>query len=347
MHNPGSVLQAWALQEYINKLGHDCRIIDYRPHYFYSEGNNLKHMVKNILFHREMRSRSDKFDAFIKHNMNLTSTYYSVSELDAESSTADITIAGSDQLWNTDFQCGWDDAFYLNFVKSGQLVSYSTSVGKECISEDNKKRLMQELPKFDWLSVREKSTADALSIMLQREVAFVCDPVLLLTPNDYIPFLRPEIAPNNKYAMVYLSPKCNALDRLVTEYKKLGYAIILVGGFSKRCQCDYHIKDAGPLDFLTYLYHADVVISNSFHATAFAHVFHKPFWSILPERNGERIRSLLAVSGLTDRGVNPNENIEIYNNNDMELINWANVDRNLNAYVTCSRNYLDSVFSYD
>ena len=343
MHNPGSVLQAWALQEYISKSGHDCRIIDYRPHYFYSEGNDLKHFIKNLLYHREMDSRSNKFDVFIKQNMNLTSTYYSFSELEAEGSSAEITIAGSDQLWNTDFQCGWDDAFYLNFVKSGRLVSYSTSVGKKIIDENNKLRLMKELPKFDCISVREKSTADTLSNMLNREVSFVCDPVLLLGADEYKPFIRSNIVTPSKYVMVYLSPKCNALDLLVSRYKTQGYTIVLVGGFSKRCQCDLHIKDAGPEEFLTYLYHADVVISNSFHATAFAHIFHKPFWALLPERNSERICSLLAVSGLENRGIDPNGGFSI----NERLIDWVVTDHNLHEYIMDSREYLDVSIAYD
>jgi len=341
MHNPGSVLQAWALQEYINNQGHNCYIIDYRPHYFYSEGNGLKHFIKKTVFHRDMKSRSIKFDSFINSNMRLTPTYYTVAELEAEASTADITIAGSDQLWNTDFQCGKDDAFYLDFVKSGKKASYSTSVGKKNLDANNLRQLEKKLPLFDFISVREKSTAEALSFLLNREVSFVCDPVLLFSSNRYKQFVLNNRPIDDKYVMVYLAPKSPALESLVNLYSEQGYKVILVGGFSKRCKCDCHIKDAGPLDFLTYLYYSDAVISNSFHATAFSLLFHKQFWSILPERNSERIESLLSIVNLKHRGIDDtNDSVDMNTS-----IDWDDVDFNLNQYVEESILFLNQVLS--
>lgn len=341
MHNPGSVLQAWALQQYIDGLGYDSRIIDYRPHYFYSEGSNLKLLAKKLLYHKQLNSRRCKFDSFIYSNMNLTPTYYSPLELNAESNTADVTIAGSDQLWNTDFQCGQDDAFYLDFVKTGRKISYSTSVGKAMIDENNLARLFLKLPNFDYISVREKSTAITLSSLLNRDVAFVCDPVLLLSPDKYDRFIVKKRPIADKYVMVYLSPKCLALDNLVKKYQEAGYKIALVGGFSKRCYCDYHIKDAGPEDFLSYIYHAETVVSNSFHATAFSILFHKNFWSILPEGNSERIQSLLSVTQLQNRAIDKNSNIYDIN----ELINWDNVDFSLMQYIKGSMSFLNHALS--
>ena len=37
MHNPGSVYQAYALQQYLIKYNQEVEIIDYRPDYFYKE----------------------------------------------------------------------------------------------------------------------------------------------------------------------------------------------------------------------------------------------------------------------------------------------------------------------
>ena len=43
------------------------------------------------------------------------------------------------------------------------------------------------------------------------------------------------------------------------------------------------------------LENADIIISSSFHATAFSHIFHKKFGVILPNNNGERLESFLWV----------------------------------------------------
>ena len=64
MHNPGSVFQAYALQEYL-KSKHSVKIIDYRPLYLYSEGSLLKLIAKKILWGKDYRNRNKKFIGFV------------------------------------------------------------------------------------------------------------------------------------------------------------------------------------------------------------------------------------------------------------------------------------------
>lgn len=324
MHNPGSVFQAYALQKYLMNKGEDAWIIDYRPEYFFSEGNGMSFALKKVLFHKAYASRQKKFDDFIEKNMRLTKRFTTYQEFETEKWDADCYVVGSDQLWNTDFECGNDKAYFLDFVQNGRKVSYATSVGKAVIDEKNKEVLRKYLPNFDTVSVREKSTADSLNEELGIEVKFVCDPVFLLKKQDYERFNYQINQP--KYVMVYLAPKSNILDFLVEEYRRKGYKIILIGGFTKRCKCDMHIVDAGPEDFLSYLSSASVVISDSFHATAFSLIFHKEFWTILPERNGERIKSLLEVVGLSNHIAEKNVNIS-------DVIDWDEVDEKIKGYI--------------
>lgn len=41
--------------------------------------------------------------------------------------------------------------------------------------------------------------------------------------------------------------------------------------------CDKVCADIGPLEFVNLILNAEAVVSNSFHATAFAIIFHKEF----------------------------------------------------------------------
>lgn len=338
MHNPGSVFQAYALQQYLSKQN-NVEIIDYRPAYFYSEGNKIKLFLKKLLYGKAYAARSIKFDRFIREKMILTKTFFSYDELIASNISADIFITGSDQLWNSDFDCGKDKAFYLDFVKSGELVSYSTSVGKADIDQDNINILMEELPKFSHLAVRECSTAFTLSKLLNREVSWVADPVFLLANEDYYQFIKKTPIVSGDYAVVYLAPKSQALDFLTSYYRKQGLKIILAGGFSKRCDCDLHIKDVGPEEFLNLIYYSKVVISTSFHATAFCHIFHKDFITILPAKNGERIESLIGLSEMSNKVV---KNGIICKNFDDE-IDWNYVDKALYNYIEQSKIYLNRI----
>ena len=191
MYNPGSVFQAYALQEYLKPIA-NVEIIDYRPLYLYSEGSLLKMLMKKILWGRAYKSRNKKFIGFVEKYMNLTPVFKTFKAIEQANLSADVFVTGSDQLWNSDYPCGNDDAFYLDFVRNGKKISYSTSVGKKILDQNDQKRLREKLSDFISISVREKSTADQLRKVLNREITWVCDPVLLLPASAYLSFISPS-----------------------------------------------------------------------------------------------------------------------------------------------------------
>lgn len=339
--NPGSVFQAYALETYIRGLGVNAVIIDYRPAYLYTEGSNskfawLKFIIKKIVYYKSYRSRKIKFEEFINNRMHLTPRVTTYKALELDYNNFDYYVLGSDQLWNSDYKCGNDGAFYLKFVKSGVKIAYATSVGKAKIDEHNLSILKNELPQFDKISVREESTSVYLTQKLGININWVCDPVFLLGNSEYRQlFLKYKC--KCPYAVVYLSDSNSILDEIVSHYRRQGLKIILLGGFTKRCYCDEHMKNAGPLDFLSLIDSANIVISSSFHATAFSHIFHKKFVTIVPHNNGERIYSLLRLTKLEYRGV-------VKNGIDFGLIdkdiNWDETDKLLAPHIKASKDFL-------
>ncbi|MDY6371072.1 MAG: polysaccharide pyruvyl transferase family protein [Bacteroidales bacterium] len=340
MHNPGSVFQCYALQTYLEEQGCSVQIINYLPKYLFDEHNPFQYFVKKLLFHKVLKSRGKKFEGFINKELHLTKACYSFEELVAASYEADLFLTGSDQLWNGDFICGRDPAYYLKFTDNPNKASFSTSAGKTKIDSQHLERLKRDLQSFKYISVRESSTAKELSDALGREVEWVCDPVFLLKADDYYPFISQK---NNfgNYVLVYMAPSSPQLDNIVNYYKNKGYTIVLCGGVTSRCKCDVHIKDSGPEDFLTLIKNAQCVISTSFHATAFCHIFHVPFITIMPEGNNERIRSLVDYTGLESRA------IELDNNWDISAIStpidWERVDTKIESLINGSKAYLKKV----
>ena len=339
LKNPGSLLQAYALQHFLQEQGEKVQIIDYRPRYVYNEGSSLKYFVKKLLFFPFYLRQKKKYEDFIKKYLSLSKRYNSYEELKEMPVHADVYMLGSDQLWNCDHPCGKDPVFYLSFTE-GVKIAYATSIGKPIVDDINIEIIRKYSSQFKHIGLREKSNATQISRALDRKVEWVCDPVLLLDANNYNSMIdsSKNISMNN-YVMVYLSPKSKLLDEIVAYYKKKGCKIILVGGFTKRCECDAHIKDAGPVDFLYYIKHAQCVVSTSFHATTFCHILHIPFVAIVPKTNGERINSLLELSGLTNRGIYSNE----INMADVEKpIDWESVDLKIGAYIRQSQDLLNS-----
>lgn len=335
--NPGSAFQAFALQKYLGQK-HQVEIVDYRPVYSRMSTSLLKTVLRNILFGAARRRETKKYDNFINSNMKLTKRFESFEELCQANLTADCFIAGSDQLWNTSYPCGNDDAYYLKFVKSGRKISYSTSVGKKAIDAFNMDKLKKELVSFEALAVREKDTSVQLSAALNRDVQWVCDPVLLLEKEEYLGFIGEKPLIEEPYALVYLSPKCENLARIVEYCRKNDLKIVLGGGFSKRCDCDVFLHDMGPGDFLNLIYYSKLVVSTSFHATAFCHIFHKEFITTLPKTNGERIVSLLELSGLMSRSLDENKMFDSAVLS--QTIDWDSVDEKLGGYIDESKKWL-------
>lgn len=339
MDNPGSVFQAYALEKYLSK-NNNVKIIDYRPDYFYYESSKWKFFLKKLLYRRAYCSRRSKFDSFISSNMHLTERFRTYSSLCDAKLEADIFIVGSDQLWNTDFACGKDEAYYLSFVRNCKKISYATSVGKSVISDQELEMYRGRLIDFHSLSVREQSTARYLSAQLGKKVSWVADPVFLLRADEYLQFVSKSRLIQEKYIVVYLAPSSELIDYIVSYFRDKGFKIVLASGFTKRCKCDVHIKDVGPEDFLNLIFYSELVVSTSFHATAFSHIFHKNFFTILPPKNAERIVSLVNLSGLSDRTIAEGDSLT----NIDSIIDWDNVDKRLEGYISASKNYLEELW---
>lgn len=323
--NSGSSLQALALQTYLSGLGHQCEIINYCPSYLKYNGNFIKSIIINFTINLVTHIKTmHKLQEFRKRYLVTTrKKYKSIRSLSKEKFDCDVLISGSDQLWNPSYKCGNDEAYFLSFVKNTTIekIAYAASVGKDNLSYDEIKKLNEKTKDFKVITVRENQISEHI---FNKPTNWVCDPVFLLDKKYYINMLNSRPI-NGKYLLVYLIYENDPLlDEYILNYKKVYDGIVIqIGGFRKKCNCDKHIKELDPVDFLTYIYYSDYLISSSFHATAFSILFNKKFSVLLPKKNKSRILSLLSISkGLNDRIINSN-NIEknIDTNIDFSIVN--------------------------
>ena len=297
--NFGSVFQCYALYSFIKNIGYkDVEVIDYRPSYFVP--HSLRSLAAMFIHIDKYVKRKRKFDSFIENNIKLSNKiYYSYDQLKNANIQADILIAGGDQLWNPYHECGRDNAYKLTF-SDNKKISYATSLGQSNLSDDDLLSLADKIKSFSAISVRESSSVPLLN-KVGIKARMCVDPVFLLSEIDYMKFIKP--VPNNKYLLVYLVTPSTLLDNSIRILSEIyGLKVILCSGFSKKCECDIFLKDLGPDEILSYLYHADIILSSSFHATSFSLLFHKQFFTILPNpKTNERIVDLLTIRGLSNR----------------------------------------------
>lgn len=317
VYNHGASLQAYALQTYLSGLGHEVKIIDYKPDYL--SGHYKLWTVSNPVFDKPIVKqayllaklpgrlialrRKRKFDEFTRDYLHLTShRYHSNEELKANPPQADVYIAGSDQIWNTLFQNGRDAAFYLDFAqKTSKRIAYAASFATKDVVEEYRPFVRQMLHNFDAVSIRENISLPLLASLGRNDGVSVCDPVFLLSRDQWNALL-PQENMCERYLLVYDCEKKSPLRSIVQRIsREKGLKIYNVSNFTFS-YADKNCSSASPLDFVRLIRDAEFVISNSFHATAFSIIFEKDFYVVnRSEGINERMKSILDELGLSDR----------------------------------------------
>lgn len=330
VYNYGASLQAFALQHYLEQKGHDVEIIDFRPWYS-RDGYDLFSLPPECRSYKMTRwcpplrllvapirnrhilktyGRKAAFDGFTQGFLHITDVIYENSEqLQANPPAADLYIAGSDQIWNTDMHNGHEPAFFLDFGEgSTRRISYAASFGVGRIGNKNEPWIKAQIARFDAVSVREKTGVEILKNLGFRDAIQVVDPVFLISPSEWN---ETTIKPSRKYSFAksgYILLYDFINDEKVGTFAKdcskhTGLPIVAINDCRHNSYAMHNINNAGPLEFVQLIRNADIVISNSFHATAFSCIFGKDFYTfpLSTQQNSSRMTDLMAQLGVIDR----------------------------------------------
>lgn len=314
INNYGAVLQAYALNRFIRGLGHEASTIDFRT-YRVAESYQLLRpleskmdLVRNaqaLLYAGKLRKRKARFDRFLEEKVPMTNqAWYSNQELRSAELDFDTYVCGSDQIWNTHCR-NYDDAFILEFARGrGTRLSYAASLGADSIHPDMQERFRRELSDYKAVSVREKDAVDIIAPLSGREVTHVCDPVLLLTADQWKEVAAGKLIKEPYIFFYHVKGDIPGMrDYLRNLSKKTGMKVVAVTmNLREMLYPNVKYYDAGPREFLSLIEHADYVVTNSFHATAFSLIFRKKMMVFAPHGAGpSRLTSILETAGLMDR----------------------------------------------
>lgn len=308
--NFGSLLQTYATQKSLEKLGHDAQIVDFVPEglTFYRgvwpKGHStLKRLIKLLPLTFCNLIQYSMSDSFLRKYINLTDKRYgNYAQLASDVPEADVYLSGSDQVWNTQNSNPPADlgAYYLAFAGDKKRIAYAGSFGKDDFSPEETAQVTGWLKNYSSISVREDTALDTLH-RFGLEGAHVVDPTLLLTPEDWRKLCTKK-KPKPGYVFIYNLNRNKVLEQAaVAIAKKKGLRVVnfadtfeFVSGAENRFGND-------PLDFLNYLSNADYVVTDSFHGTAFSLNFSKQFLSIPAPKYNCRLESILRMTGCEDR----------------------------------------------
>ena len=373
VYNHGAALQALALVTYLNNIGHNAQIIHYKPDYLNSYYNVWK--VTNSRYNKPLLReffllaklphrlyelyykviRFAPYNQFRKNFLPLTKEYNSHRELLDNPPKADAYIAGSDQIWNTQMRNGKDGAFYLDFAPQESIkIAYAASFAVEQIEEKYRAFVSEKLKGLDYISLREKSSLPLLA-SLGREGVGVCDPVFLLSREEWEQWLaqnakkegfnpsgykRDKTEGIGKYLLIYDTEGSKKVeDTAVSIARKLNLKIVSVSSYRHRC-ADIRLWRPSPYDFVKLIAEAEYVVSNSFHASAFAIIFNRNFCVV---KRSEKINS--RMKSLTDDYKIGNRLVDGFFDELLLPIDYAPINEAMQKEIAFSKEFLNRALS--
>lgn len=306
--NFGSVLQTIATSVILKSIGAEPICIDYRPpRVLYKRYWAVKklsiHFINTIIDFPISGMARYLFKRYLHKQCKMSKPIYASDDFSKCCPKADVYITGSDQVWNFIHNEGYDGHYFFDSIK-GVKISFSSSIGMTELSKEESEIIRERLYTYKAISVREESAKELLS-QLGLSATHLIDPTLVFNKEMWEKFASKRLV-KDPYLFVYLPYNITDKDLIYRTIKKVARQQNLkIVSYSYTIRID---KDADktlfyttPDKFLSLMYYADCIVTNSFHGTAFSINLNKQFWAYMPSKFSTRISSILELCGLNDR----------------------------------------------
>lgn len=338
--NYGGILQAYALQTVLERMGHEVYLIEKRRKslklpLWKAPLSYGKRIVKNLTGHpfpifyeqkinREtqiIRQNTDKFiSKYIKRK--IVNDYYDIQENDF-----DAIVVGSDQIWRPKYFHEIEHA-YLDFTEGWNIrrIAYAPSFGTDEWEYTPKQteRCCILIKDFNAVSVRESSGVNLCREYLGINAIHVLDPTMLLCKNDYIKLFENAKTPqSNGTFLCYILDETQETTNLINKIaKERDLKPFRVNSKVENISAPLKERIQPPIEqWLRGFYDAELVITDSFHACVFSILFQKPFIMMGNINRGlSRFSSLICMLGLEDKLIMDNHMYKVFTD-----IDWNKV----------------------
>lgn len=339
--NYGGILQAYALQTVLERMGHNVCLIEkkrqpLRLPLWKAPLSYGKRIIKNLTGHpypicfeqkinREeplVRQNTDKFvNKYIKRRF--VGDFSDIGKDDF-----DAIVVGSDQVWRPKYFIDGIENAYLTFAKGWNIrrIAYAASFGTDKweYSYEQTTSCRRLLKNFDAVSVRESSAVTLCREHLGVDVKRMLDPTMLLSTNDYMNLFDANGTPKSNgnllcYIIDETPEKMSFVNKIALERGLIPFRVNskvenLIAPLQERIQ--------PPVEqWLRGFYDADFVVTDSFHACVFSILFNKPFFVLGNEKRGlSRFSSLLGMFEMENLLVTNKDLNEKQNDIDWECV---------------------------
>lgn len=335
--NYGQLLQAYATQVVLEKMGHKTEILDYKrqgmdgirftPWLAVYEFNRIRANQK-----RRKQKKSEHFDDLHRNNISLRKQGAEEfrrkrlknivkcegnTQLRERGKKYDVALVGSDQCWLPDSCFG--NLRTLRFVPDNvRKVSYATSLGVSEYPLYCKSSARQFLKRFDYISVREEQGKKIVENLCEKKVEVVLDPTYLLSKEEWEELIPNEREIKENYLLCFFIGDNKHSKEVAAEFgRKNGLKVVSILSDESVSDIDESFADdiiigASPERFVNLIRNASYVMTDSFHGVAFSvinekqfYVFYRHSTTSAGSRNS-RIDNILATWDLKDRLITEN-----------------------------------------
>lgn len=369
--NYGGILQAYALQTFLQRHGHEVIIInreynDYPslPLFVLRLGSVIKSFYKSYILRQKQYVVRNPLSAyyhnqwtgydvlpFVKEKINHSRELRNSKALKRyfKKHRFDCYIVGSDQVWRPRYVSCVTDYFLKEIpidskaIKMSYAASFGTDKWEFSPIETEECATLAKL--FDAISVREESGIRLCNDFLGVEAKHVLDPTMLLSVHDYIDLINKAKTEKSKgNAFCYVLDICDELNDVIKDLQNSGYETFSTSIFVQSTSEDPRPYQMSVEQWLRSFYDSELVITDSFHACVFSILFKKPFivWAN-SERGCARFESLLEMFGMQHRLI---RSFESFDENKHMLLSYKgleNVDGTLMEQRILAYNFFRKV----
>lgn len=344
--NYGGILQNYALQQVLIKLGHTPYTFDL-GRFTWTDWCEIivKSTIKKMIgrkceFPSTPNTKKDKeapLRSFVKNRISLIKPRCRrlMNSL-VDKYSLDAIIVGSDQVWRPMYNYDITDMF-LAFLERENVkrIAYAASFGtNEWEFNVEQTEICKKLAvKFNAISVREDTGVELCKKNLNIDAVHVLDPTLLLRKEDYNLLLANVFVNQKKTLFAYLlditKDKVNFVKDIASQ---LGLSPIIKSA-GTRLSNDDSIEL-----WLSNFKEAQYVITDSFHGTVFSIIYNVNFNVIGNYKRGlSRMNSLLNLFDLNNRFIDES-NLKVHY--DDLSIEWERVNEKLERMRKFSISFL-------
>lgn len=329
--NYGGILQAYALQTVLERMGHKVVVFDTPNEYLLPPLWKLPLcFAKRIVMRCLGKSQEIFLERHLTHERHVIAQYIqpfvdnhihrkvirSFKELKA--TDYDAIVVGSDQVWRAIyFSPMWfhqpiDNAF-LAFAENWNVkkLIYAASFGTDEweYTDEETLRCKELIGKFNAISLREEGGVELCRKYFNVMVQHVLDPTMLLSVDDYMALFRKcNTSKSQGNLLVYVLDETSELSELVNDIVTEKHLVPFSVNNPYEADENKPLEDRIKPSVETWLrgfFDAELIVTDSFHACVFSIIFKKQFIVVGNKSRGmSRFESLLKMFGLEDRLVN-------------------------------------------